>query len=104
MGLKKQTELKTGQTADYWAITQLAEVDYHARTARVCVQCWASKAHKDNGKGDVVEATMVYYMNPEEFDRWLSDEALSGKGNTLLSQAYAFVKSKEPFFADALST
>ena len=88
-------------TADHWAVTQLTEMDYHAKTVRIWVLCWASAEAKAAGKEYIPEGTKDYYMNEEEFNEWMSDEALAKKGNTPLSQAYKFIKQKEDFFGDA---
>jgi hypothetical protein len=102
MALLKTHALENGVSIDYWAVKQSTEFDYHAQVCRLWVLAWVSKQAKDNGSSYVFEATRDYYVNVGDFNTYFSDAVLKMEGNSFASQAYAYLKEKDPFFADAV--
>jgi len=102
MALQKTHTLPNGVELNYWALKTATEFDYHAMTCRLWILAWVSEDAKNNGSSYVAEASKTYTVDMDKFIEYFDDSVLQQEGKSLTSQAYAYIKATDPFFADAL--
>lgn len=102
MALQKNHILDSGIELNYWALKMVTEFDSHAMTCRLWLYPWINEDAKNNDSLYVGEACKTYTVNMDRFDEYFNETILQQEGKSLTSQAYAYIKATDPFFADAL--
>lgn len=99
MALQKSFTLPDGREGDYIRVGPYRH-DRNTREASVFLQLFRSSAYAASAPGrPIVPVFAKLRLGGDRFDAWVSNEALTASGRTLVAQFYAAAKV-EPLVCD----
>ena len=90
-----------GVKEEYWRIVKV-NIDLIYNFCDITIASYHNKDARDNDLEPMNLHKVRAKWSPEEFEAFFSAKVLSESSTNIYEQAYAYIKSKDPMFLDAI--
>ena len=96
MALLKEVTTAYGSIAKYWRLTKI-HIDYAQRIGYAVLSPYLSQEDRENDKMSLPQADVRVNFNVENFNNYLSPEALAQNNKTMYEAIFDYAKTLEVF-------